>query len=307
MKNINFSLVALLVGMCVVPLWGQDTQMKTQQIQKEAITPGEGKDIGWPEETEEEFGKILTLKPAKKWFVTPYVSARGYWTSNALLANKGEKGDTVFVETQGLDTGYRLTKDWRIQGGYNYQLTRYDENPALDVDANNANFLTSYQLPWDFQVSTGVNGMWLTSPDQKVEVYRECNPFVSLVRSHTFLEGNLYWYYGYQFDKKYSNPVGFERVEHSVFTGVSYAWLSNLVTQLGLRQNWQFYDFRPAAEPVNGRQEWVSSVVLQSVWQPLPWLQVSAYGLTAYDNSINATRDYKAANLGGEIRAFWRF
>jgi hypothetical protein len=310
MKLLSTSIAAFVLFLCLAPLaWAQnaDTQMRSKEIQREGLRGATEKDMGWPEEEDEEFGKIQTLKAAKKWFVMPYASARGYWTSNALLANKGEKGDTVFVETQGLNAGYRLTKDWNVQAGYNYQLTRYDENPVLDVDAHNANFLTSYQLPWDFQLSAGVNGMWLISPDQKVEVYRENNPFASLVRSQNFLDGRLYWYYGYQYDHKYSNPVGFERDEHSVFTGVSYAWLSNLVSQVGLRQNWQFYDYRPPAEPVNGRQEWVSSVALQTIWQPLSWLQISAYGLAVYDNSVNANRDYKVANCGGEIRAFWKF
>lgn len=286
---------------------GRDAQVQTHEIQKDVLHGKTDKDFGWPEDEEDEFGKILSLKPAKRWYVTPYASAQGYWTSNALLANNGEKGDTVFVETQGFNSGYRLTDDWNVQAGYNYQLTRYDENPSLDVDTHNANFLTSYQLPWDFRLMAGVNGAWLNSPDQKVEIYRECDPFAGVQQSHTYLDGKLYWYYGYQFDKKYTHPVGFERMEHTVYTGVSYAWLANLVSQLGLRQNWQFYDYRPPSEPVNGRQEWVSSVALQTVWQPTPWMQVTAFGLAAYDNSINATRDYKLANCGGEIRFFWKF
>ncbi len=292
--------------------WGQtpnDARVQSQELQKVTSPSQDTRDaMGWPKEEEgDEFGSLVELKKTKNWFLMPYASAEGYWTSNVLLANSGEKGDSVFTETQGILAGYRFSSDWNISAGYSYQLFRYAENPLLDVDSHNANFSSSYQLPWDFQASVGLNGLWLDSPDQKAQVYRENNPYLTLTQTHYFLQDRLTWNYGYQFDKKWAHPIGYDRIEHSVFTGVSYSWLSNLTTQLGLRQNWQFYDFRPPEAPVNGRQEWVSSVVLQTVWQPLSFLQVTAYGLTVYDNSVNAAFDYKLANCGGNLRFFWRF
>lgn len=282
----------------------QDTQAKTKELEKQTI---DLKENPADEEEDEEFGKLLTLKRTKPWFIIPYASARGYWTSNVLLANKGEKGDAVFNESQGFSAGYRLNNDWRIQTGYSYQLTRYQENPALDIDSHNLEAGTTYKLPWNLQLGTGIRGLWLTSPQQEVEVYRENNPYVSLSQTYSFLENRLNLFYGYQFDRKFTNPIGFDRNEHAIFSGISYSWLPNLLTQVVLRQSWQFYDFRPSTNPVNGRQEWISSVVFQNVWQPLSWLQVSAFGITSYDNSINSTRDSKVANLGGDIRVFWKF
>ncbi len=283
-----------------------DAQIKNKQLQQQAL-PGLREVDAEFDGDDDEFGKILTLQRSKSWYVTPFASARGYWTSNALLANKSEKGDTIFTETQGLNAGYRFSSDWQIFAGYNYQLTRYDENPALDTDANSTEFGTTYKLPWEFQIGTGVRGLWLTAPHQGVEVYRENNPYATISQSHNYLDNRLTWFYGYEYDHKFTNPVGFERDEHTVYMGTGYSWMSNLLSQLVIRQNYQFYDFRPPALPVNGRQEWVSSVILQTVWQPLPWLQVSGFSLASYDNSVNSTRDYKVANAGGEIKFFWKF
>jgi len=310
-----FSLALIGAVSWGAPLWAQNNdedesvnaRVKGKEIQKATASP-RAELPKWSEEDEEEdFGKLLTLKKSKPWWVTPFVSGRGFWTSNALLANKGEKGDSVYVETQGFDSGYRFTREWAVQGGYNFSLTRYDENPVLDTDAHSVYVSSSYQLPWNWQVSAGERVLWLTSPHQEVEVYREHNPYVSIVQSWGYLENRLNAFYGYEYDHKFTNPIGFERDEHTLFTGVAYAWLPNVVSQLVLRQNYQFYDFRPAANPVNGRQEWISTVATQTVWQPLDWLQVSAFGLVSYDNSVNATRDYKVANVGGEIKFFWRF
>ena len=282
-----------------------ETQVKSREIQ-DLTAPGTGTAAGaW--EDDEDFGKIEVLKLARPWSVTLQTSVRGFWTSNALLARKGEKGDTIFVESQGLTSSYRLTRDWRVEAGYSFDLTRYDENPLLDTDAQSAYFSTSFQFPYDWQLGAGVRGLWMTSPHQNVEVYRECAPYGSLVHSHDFLDDRLTWFYGYQFDHRFTHPVGFERDEHTIFTGASYSWRPDLLSQMVLRQNWQFYDFRPPSQPVNGRQEWTSTVGLQTIWQPLSWLQVSSFAMVSYDNSENASRDYKAANLGGEIRAFWKF
>ena len=287
-------------------LFAQDTQIRSRELQQQVL-PGLGEGAAEYEE-DGEFGKILTLKRAKPWYIIPYASARGYWTSNVLLTNIDEESDEIFVDTQGLTAGYRITKDWRVQAGYSYQLTRYHDKVFLDTNAHNVEFGSTYGLPWDFQLGGGVRGLWLNEAHQlELEIYKETNPYGSLMRSQSFLDDRLNWFYGYQFDQKYASPRNFDRIEHTLFTGISYAWMPNLLSQLVFRQNWQFYDFRaPSAFP-KAREEWISSVALQTVWQPFPWLQVSAFGLATYDNSVNAARDYDAANLGGEVRFFWKF
>jgi len=132
------------------------------------------------------------------------------------------------VETQGFDSGYRINKEWQVQGGYNYSMTRYQENMILDTDANSGYVSTSYQLPWNWQISAGERVLWIKSPDQGVEVYREHNPYVSVVQSWGFLENRLNAFYGYEYDHKFTNPIGFERNEHTVFTGASYSWFPSL-------------------------------------------------------------------------------
>lgn len=293
-------------GSVVLAQTEPDAQIKSQEIRKQALPEPRAADEKDDEE-EDELGKLLALKRAKSWSVTPSVSARGFYTSNAFLSNKGEKGDTIFMETQGVTAGYRFSRDWQLQADYSFQLTRYDENSFLDTDAHSTGLRLLHQFDWDWTVEAGLRGLWLTTPHGEVEVYRENNPYLVFTHSHGFLDDKLNWFYGLQYDHKFTHPVSFERNEYSLFSGVSYYWLPNLVSQLVLRQNWQFYDFRPPANPVNGRQEWISTVGLQTVWQPLSWLQVSGFGFTTYDNSVNAGRDYKVANLGGEIRVFWKF
>lgn len=277
------------------------------QVQGKELEKTQLRELPKWEEDDEDLGKILTLKKPKPWWVVPYASARGYWTSNALLSYQGEKGDSVWVETQGVNAGYRITSDWNVQAGYNYQLTRYQENQVLDTDGHNVEMSTTYNLPWNWQIGAGERGMWLDPTHQAVQIYRENNPYAVVIQSWDFLEDRLNWFYSYQYDRKYAHPVTFDRDEHTVFTGITYSWLPNVVSQLVLRQNWQFYDAPSFPGAATGRQEWVSTVAAQTIWQPLNWLQVSAFALTSYDNSINAAYDYKLANLGGEVRCFWKF
>jgi hypothetical protein len=285
---------------------GQDAQIQSRQIQRES-SPELREIAKFDEEEDDDFGELVILKKSKPWWITPRASVRGFWTSNTLLANKGEKGDSIYAQSQGFDAGYRITKDLRIQAGYDYQLTRYSENPSLDTDSHGIDFSASWQIPWDILIQTGANGLWLNSPQQNAEIYRENNPYFGISQSWGFLDGNLTLFYGLQYDRRFANPVTFDRNDYSGYTGLAYAWLPELLTQAMVRQSYQLYDFRTSAQLVNGRQEHVSTAAVQTVWQPLKWLQVSAFGILTYDNSINATRDYKVANLGGEIKAFWKF
>ncbi len=304
----GISAAALLLSFVLTPSLRAQNQNPNAQVQGQQFQKDQPLLSKWQEDDEDDFGKILTLKKSKLWWVAPYASARGYWTSNALLTSgPGEKGDSVFVETQGVNGGYHISDDWSVQAGYNYQLTRYSENPVLDTDGHNLEFSTSYQLPWHWQLGAGDRGMWLDAPHQGTQIYRENNPYVNLIQSWDFFQNRLSCFYGYEYDRKYAHPVTFDRDEHTVFSGASYLWKPNLVSQLVLRQSWQLYDAPSFTGATTGRQEWVSTVVVQTVWQPLNWLQVSAFGLTGYDNSINSTRDYKVANAGGEIRLFWKF
>lgn len=284
-----------------------DAQIKSQQTQRETDATWQQSKSLFDQDEQEDLGHITLLKKPKSWFITPRVAVRGFWTSNALLASRGEKGDSVFVESQGVDAGYRINPDWDLAAGYEYSLTRYDENPVLDTDAHACSFNTTYRLPWNISLSGGVRGLWLNAPHQGAEVYRENNPYFGVNRWHGFCDDRLVWYYGLQYDHHFANPVVFDRDEFSVNTGVAWSWLPNLISQLALRQSWQFYDFRGPPLLVNGRQEAVSTVALQTVWQPIDHLQVSAFGVTSYDNSVNSTRDYKVANVGGELKFFWKF
>lgn len=285
----------------------QDAQIKAQETKRVTDSEWEKSRQLFDADEQEDLGTISPLKKAKAWFITPRAAVTGFWTSNALLANNGEKGDTVFVASQGVDAGYRFSSEWTMGAGYEHSLTRYVENPVLDTDANACNISTSYRLPWNISVSTGLKALWLTAPHQDVEVYRENNPYLNLSQWHPFFEERLVWFYGLQYDHHYANPINFDRDEYTASTGLAWSWLSNLMTQVALRQSYQFYDFREPPLLVNGRQEWVSTVALQSVWQPLDWLQISAFAVASYDNSVNFSRDYKVANLGGEIKAFWKF
>ncbi|MBI4027252.1 MAG: hypothetical protein HY360_19865 [Verrucomicrobia bacterium] len=308
----------LVVGLMAWPIFAQqnreDTIRRSQELQKEtAPSFRETPTVAEAGAEDEEFGELLTLKPNKRGAITPYVRARGFWTSNALLSSgPGEKGDSVWMETEGVDASYRFSPEWLIFADYNFSMTRYDENPFLDSDANNTSFGTSYKLPFaqDLRISAGIRGLWITSPHQEIEVYRECNPYLSLVNVQHYLDNKLAWFYGYEFDKKYTNPLVFERIEHTIFTGVGYEWLPTLSSQAVLSGNWQIYDFRPPTSgntSFQGRQEHLASVSLETVWQPLSWLQIAVFGSTAYDNSINRGFDYKVANVGGEVRGFYKF
>ena len=297
----------LLSGLQAQNLQNTDTQIRSRDLQSRAL-PDLGEETGEGDyEDDGEFGKLLKLQRASPWYVIPYASARGYWTSNVLLANTGTEGDTVFVETQGFNAGYRITPDWRVQLGYNYQLTRYEEKDFLDTDGHNPEFSSTYRLPWNFQLTGGFRGTWLNDPHNDVEIYREANPYGNLFQSHSFFEDRLTWFYGYQFDQKYANPHVFNRYEHTLSMGLTYVWSRQLVSQLAIRQNWQFFEFRAPSAFDAAREEWISTASLQTIWQPLPWMQVSAFAMGTHDNSRYAVRDYSVANLGGEVRFFWKF
>lgn len=308
-------LAALLAGWflfgLVAPAVGQNgnagTQYRSRELQNLAL-PDLGEQTGEGDyEDDGEFGKLLKLKRADPWYVIPYASVRGYWTSNVLLTSNSTEGDAVMVETQGFNAGYRITKDWSAQAGYNYQLTRYEEKDFLDTDGHNPEFSSTYRFPWKIELTGGFRATWLDDPHNGIEVYREANPYGNLFQSHTFFDDRLTWFYGYQFDQKYASPRVFNRQEHSVAMGLTYVWTPQLVSQLALRQNWQFYEFRPPSIFGEAREEWISTASLQTVWQPLSWLQVSAFAMGVHDNSINAVRDYNVGNVGGDIKFFWRF
>lgn len=301
--------IILLALVAHLPAWAQNsnTQVQSRQLQQQAL-PGLGEDDSQGEyEDDGEFGRLLKLQRAKPWYVILYVSARMYWTSNVLLTSNSTQDDRILVETQGFNAGYRITPDWRVQLGYNYQFTRYDDKVFLDTNGQNPEFSTTYNLPCDFQLTGGFRGTWLVDPHNSVEIYREANPYGALSYSQSFFDERLTWFMSYEFDQKYANPHVFNRDEHTVSTGLTYVWLPQLVSQLVLIQNWQFYEFRAPSVFPGAREEWISTAALQTVWQPLAWLQVSAFAMGTHDNSINAIRDYNVANMGGEVRFFWKF
>ncbi|MBV9463175.1 MAG: hypothetical protein JO317_03005 [Verrucomicrobiae bacterium] len=281
-----------------------DTQAQSRELQNLGSLAAPSSDAS--DETQDEFGQIVPLQRNQPWSITPFASFRFFTTSNALLAERDETGDTVWVETQGLTAAYRVMPELRVAASYNYQLTRYDQTSFLDTDGQNADFNASYQLPYNLQLTAGLRGQWLTSPHQDVEVYREGDVYGNLVGTYDVCE-DLLWFYGYQFDQKYANPRAFDRQEHTVFTGLSYRWCPDVVSQLVLRQNWQLYKFRAPSAFDSARQDWISSGSLQTIWQPLEWLEVTAFALGVYDNTVNADRDYNVYNLGGELRLFWKF
>lgn len=285
----------------------ENAQIKSQQAQRQTEADWQQARMLFDAEQQEDLGLIAPLKKSKPWFILPRVGVRGFWTSNALLTNAGEKGDSVFVDFQGVNAGYALTPEWSAVVDYEFSLTRYSENPALDIDTHACSFDTVYRLPWNISLDAGLIGLWLYAPHQETEVYRENNPYFNVSQWNGFFDNHLIWSYGLQYDRHYAHPISYDRNEYTAMTGVSWSWLANLVTQISLRQSYQFYDQRTPPLLVNGRQEWVSTAALQTVWQPLDWLQISAFGVTSYDNSVNDTRDYKVANVGGEIRAFWKF
>jgi hypothetical protein len=121
------------------------------------------------------------------------------------------------------------------------------------------------------------------------------------------LDSHLYWFYGFQYDHRFTHPASFNRNEYQVFTGATHDWTPQLVSQLMLSQDWQPYDSRGQAQSLNRRQEWISNGTLLTIWRPLSWLQLTGFVADAYDNSINGVFDYKVVNLGAELRLFWKF
>ena len=282
-----------------------DTQVRSQETLKKAETSLDDS-IGWGFEEDEEFGALVVMKEAKDWWITPRVGGRFYWTSNAFLSDRNEKGDAIFVETQGITTGYRITRDWRVQAGYAYEMVRYNTYPFLDVDSHATDFCTVYQLPWSIQASAGVRFLWLEAPRVDDEIYSECAPFLNLSQNHYFCDGRLTAFYGYEFSRRLADIHAFDRDEHMLFAGVSYAWRDDLVSTLMHRETIQLYEVT-LPNQADCREEWNHTVTFQTVWQPLNWLQVSGFASYNYDNSVNAFRDNHVVNTGGEIRLFYKF
>lgn len=285
----------------------QESQIQTQELYEKNIfaplKPKSQEEKDW----DKEFGRLFELTRPKPWSITPYASSLGFWTTNARLSRTAEKEDWVLVQRQGININYRIDENWRVATSYSFEMIRYDGNVNLDTNAHIPEFYTSYRLPWNWNVTIGDRGTWLDSPRSDTQIYRENHPYFLLTQSHSYFNHHLYWSYGFQYDRRFTHPVSFDRNEYTVFTGISHDWTPKLISQFVLRQNWQFYDFRSAAQPVNGRQEWNSSGILQTIWQPFSWLQLTGFAMAVYDNSINSTFDYKVANVGGEVRFSWKF
>ncbi len=289
----------------------RETQVQTQELYKKKDLPAllkpKSGEAGQATDWDKEFGRLFELKRPKSWSITPYVSTLGFWSSNARLDSESEKDDWALIQRQGVNMNYRINKNWRMGVNYAFEVIRYDRNVDLDTDAHIPEFYTSYRLPWNWNVTAGDRGTWLDSPHRNTQVYRENRPYLLLTQYHSYLHHHLDWFYGAEYDRKFANPVSFDRNEYTVFTGISHDWAPKLVSEVLLRQNWQFYDFRSAAQPANGREEWVSSGTLQTIWQPFSWLQVTGFVMGIYDNSVNSTHDYDVVNLGAEARFSWKF
>ncbi len=287
-----------------------NTQVQTQELLKKDIPislkpvkhkSGEGK--GW----DKEFGRLFKLERPKPWSITPYSSTLVLWTSNARLEKKSEKEDWILVQREGVNVKYQIDENWRLGASYAFETIRYDRNANLDTDAHIPEFSVNRRLPWNWNVTVGDRGTWLDSPRSNTEVYRENRPYFLATQSQSYFNHHLYWFYGFQYDHRFAHPVTFDRDEYTVFTGISHDWTPKLVSQFAIRQTWQIYDFQNPAQPANGREEWISSGILQTVWQPLAWLQLTGFAMAVHDNSINSTHDYEVGNVGGELRLFWKF
>ncbi len=288
-----------------------NTQIQTQDLLKKDVPlPSKSVKAKSAEEKEwdREFGRIFELEHPKPWTITPYSSTLTFWTSNARLDSQAEKEDWVLLQREGVNLNYHLDENWKLGAGYAFEIIRYDRNADLDTNAHIPEFYINRRLPWNWNVTIGDRGTWLDSPRSNTEVYRENRPYLLATQSHPYLNNHLYWFYGFQYDHRFTNPVSFDRDEYTLFTGVSHDWTPKLVSQFMIRQNWQIYDFQnPNTNPSTSREEWISSGILQTIWQPLPWLQITGFAMAIYDNSINSARDFKTGNVGAEVRLFWKF
>lgn len=288
----------------------RESQIQTQEILKKDVllpSPSAKPESQEDQELGKEFGRILELDRPKPWSITPYSSTLGFWSSNARLDREAEKEDWVLLQREGINLDYRINERVRLGVSYAFEMIRYDRNADLDTDAHIPEAHASFRLPWNWNVSVGNRTTWLDLPRSNTEVYRENRPYLVATQSQSYFDHHLYWFYGFRYNHRFAHPVSFDRDEYTVFTGISHDWTPTLVSQFIIRQKWQVYDFRNPSQPENGREEWISSGMLQTVWQPLSWLQVTGFAMATYDNSINSTHDYEVGNVGAEVRLFWKF
>ena len=116
----------------------------------------------------------------------------------------------------------------------------------------------------DIQVTTGIRALaQFPQPEETTK---------TILRSHgPILAAGSFVTHGYQFGGSGHIPLG----SNATSTPSRESPMPGCFTEHSdLRQNWQFYDFvRP--RPVNGRQEWISTVVADHV-AALDWLQISS-------------------------------
>lgn len=288
----------------------REAQIQTQELlKKDVLVPSKAVKTKSAEEKEwdKEFGRIFKLEHPKPWSITPYSSTLGFWSSNARLDREAEKEDWVLLQREGVNLNYRIDENWKLGASYAFEIIRYDRNADLDTDSHIPEFTMKRRLPWNWNVTIGDRGTWLDSPRSDTEVYRENRPYFLATQSQSYFDHHLYWFYGFQYDHRFAHPVSFDRNEYTLFTGISHDWTPKLVSQLVIQQKWQIYDFQNPAQPSNGREEWISNGIFQTVWQPLSWLQLTGFAMASYDNSINTIHDYKVGNVGVDIRLFWKF
>jgi hypothetical protein len=303
-------LSCLLLPLLSFPVFGQtppnqNTQIQTQEFLKNnAFAPTKSvEEQAW----ENEFGRIVELERVKPWSITPYSSTLGFWTTNARLARANESSDAVLVQREGVDFVYHIDENWHLGVDYRFEIIRYHRNTNLDTNSSLPEVYVSRRLPWNWNVTIGDRETWLDFRHSNTAQYRENSPYLLATQFHAYLDSHLYWFYGFQYDHRFTHPSSFNRNEYQVFTGATHDWTPQLVSQLMLSQDWQPYDSRGQAQSLNRRQEWISNGTLLTIWRPLPWLQLTGFVAAAYDNSINGVFDYKVVNLGAEIRLFWKF
>jgi len=303
-------LAYLLLPLSSFPVFGQtqtnqNTQVQTQELLKNnALAPTRSaEEQAW----DNEFGRIVELAHVKPWSITPYSSTLGFWTTNARLSRANESSDGVLVQREGADFIYHIDENWRLGADYRFESIRYHRNTDLDTNSNLPEVYVSRRLPWNWSVMVGDRETWLNLIHSNAKAYRENSPYLLATQSHAYLDNHLYWFYGFQYDHRFTHPASFNRNEYEIFTGITHDWTPQLVSQLILSQDWQPYDLRGQAQSLSRRQELISNGTLLTVWRPLPWLQLTGFVAAAYDNSINGVFDYKAESAGAELRLFWKF
>jgi hypothetical protein len=230
------------------------------------------------------------------------------WSSNVFLEQSAPRTDFATTHNDAAMLNLKFIDELSLSVFGRYSMYRYYRLDSQDFDAFNIGTSINYTLPWEIQLSTGLQWTTIYSLPVNDSVYEEVDANASITKVlplafAPWIKDKAAFFGGYQQDVRRASPTDYDKVEYTPFMGISILPHPTLVMQAMYR--WQYQDYHRYQQM--NRYD-ISNTGLGSLaWSPFHWLTISGTCSYTHNNSVESTRDYKVFNTGGSIRLSWKF